>query len=153
MLVYINKKLIGFVIPVILFCFVFFSGCSSSKIETIDSDELASDHRSILEIKKIKLTNGDTLSSYHYNFSVKENKTGPVQLFCYLKNQLNTLDTNKYIYAYENFLISDIDSAVVLYKKKPNILLAIAGGVLLFFILGAVWAYFTGEGRKNPPKQ
>jgi hypothetical protein len=144
-----NSKLINFIIPVLLFCMIVSSGCVTSGIDTVDSEELESEHKYITEIINIKLKTGEIFTDKEYNFSLSLNDKDDVKIYLYPKPVHDTLNINSNIKRYESYLLQDILSAKVKFKNKPTVTGYIAGGVVLIGLLAFLW-WANGERNKRP---
>lgn len=144
-----HNKTVNIMIPVLLFCFIFSSGCVTSGIQTIESDDLESDHKYITDIINITLKSGETFSGNDYNFSLALNDRNGAKIYLYPKPKYDTLKVTSKIYQYESFSLTNILSAKVRYKNKPTVTGYIAGGVVLIGLLAFLW-WANGERNKRP---
>ena len=150
MLEYINKKLIGFITPVLLFCIIFFAGCSSSKIETVDSKTLIEDHEDIDYIRSFKLKNGKTynnsICSIYMSFADSAN---PEIIYNGPGNSNDTASREKYNALFQSFRIAEVLSAKVKYEKSSNPLGVLLGGIAA---AGIIVYIFWANGERNKRK-
>lgn len=144
-----NSKLINFIIPVLLFCLIVSSGCVTSGINTINSEELESEHKYITEIINIKLNSGEIFTDKEYDFSLSLNDLDEAKIYLYPKLVRDSLNTNPDIKRYESYLLSNILSTKVKFKNKPTVTGYIAGGVVLIGLLVFLW-WANGERNKRP---
>jgi len=86
----INSVLPAYVVPLLFFCLVFSSGCSGSRVQTIDADDLAVDKDEIIKIHSIKLKNGNILTSNYYYLSIQTAGKKEAKVNYELKSNIDT---------------------------------------------------------------
>lgn len=145
MLKIINKYLTGLITHVLLFSILFFTGCSSSNIETVDSNTLQLEHNDILRIYSFDLKNGKSFNddthkiylSYAKNFMSQIIYNGPA---------IDSLAKNITGSLFQSFSLFDVISAEVQYKKKNDPLPVILG---VTAAIGIVALIFWANGERN----
>ncbi len=140
----INSVLPAYVIPLLIFCFVFFYGCSSGRVQTVDADDLASDKEDIIEIHSIKLKNGNILTSNYYYLSIQTaGKKGAK-----VNYELNSnIDTSLGLPKSGAYDLSEVLSARVSYVRSDGVpVKEIIGGALL---IGLLVFLFWANGERN----
>ncbi len=148
MLKYLDTQWVNMITPILIFCFVFFKGCVTSGIETVESDEIESDGSYIKHIYNIKLNNGKILTDNDYNFEIESLEEQESKINCYQKDLSDTIN-NPGINLYENFTLSEIKTAKVKFKNKPTMTGYIIGSAR---IIGFIALIFVANGARNERK-
>lgn len=141
----INKYLTGFTTQVLLFSVMFYAGCSSSNIETVDSQTIQSEHNDITRIFSFDLKNGKSFNDDIHNIYLSYAINNKSQII-YNGPAIDSLGKNITGSLYQSFSLSDVTSAVVQFKKNSNPLPVILG---ITAAIGIVALIFLANGERN----
>lgn len=141
----IHKHLTQIVIQVLLFSVVFYTGCTSSYIETVDGNTLQKEHNDISKIYSFDLKNGKSFNAEKNNIYLSFANSSLPQII-YNGPEIDSLGKKITRSLFQSFSLFDVMSAEVQFKKKNNPLPVILGVTLA---IGIVALIFLANGERN----
>lgn len=145
MLSALKNKTLNLIIPVLIFCFIFYSGCTSaSETKTVDSDELNENIDEIQKVYNFKLNDGKIYSYKNGNIFInKWDKSNPLLIYIPFNILKDSAEINSNEQKETEFSLKFIKSAKVKLKAGGeyatvwNVLggIAIMGLVILFLFI------------------
>lgn len=141
----INKYITGFAAQVLLISILFYTGCSSSNIETVDSNTLQKDHNDISRIYSFELKDGRSFNDEKNNIYLNIANSSLPQII-FNGPATDSLGKNIPGSLFQGFSLFDVIHAEVQYKKKNNplpVILSITAAI------GVVVFIFWANGQRN----